>query len=304
MKEIALALGGGGTRGISHVGVIRALEHEGFAIKAIAGTSAGGIVGAAYANGVNIDQLIGIASKISDLRIFSQINISEPSILGLAGLEKELLSMIGNVKFSDLKIPFGCTAIEIESAQEFIFTKGSVIDAVMATIAIPGIFPPKVIGEYSFVDGGVMDPVPVALARWLAPQLPIVAICLTPVPTAWAHMPPVINPPTNQFTKPIIEQFSKLRIGRAFNIFTRSMETTARTVAELRMKIDNPDIIIRPHLEDVGLLDTVSPEDLIQKGEESVYQSMKELNQLFGITKQVIRLFTQPTPPGKTISDE
>ena len=304
MKEIALALGGGGTRGISHVGVIRALEREGFSIKAIAGTSAGGIVGAAYANGVTIDQLMGIAAKISDLRIFSQINISEPSILGLSGLEKELLNTIGNVKFSDLNIPFGCTAVEIESAQEFIFTKGSVMDAVMATIAIPGVFPPKVIGEYSFVDGGVMDPVPVALARWLAPQLPIVAVCLTPVPTAWAHMPPVINPPTNQFTKPIVDQFSKLRIGRAFNIFTRSMETTARTLAELRMKIDNPDIIIRPHLEEVGLLDTVSPEELIQKGEDAVYQSMKELNQLFGITKQVIRLFNQPTQPGKSISDE
>jgi NTE family protein len=303
MKEIALALGSGGTRGISHVGVIRALEKEGFQIKAIAGTSAGGIVGAAYANGVNIDELTKIASKVSDFRIFSQFQLTDPSILGLSGLEKELLKSIGNVNFSDLQIPFGCTAVEIDSAQEFVFTKGKVIDAVMATIAIPGIFPPKNIGNYSFVDGGILDPVPVALARWLAPQLPIIAVCLTPIPEAWAHMPPVINPPTNQFTKPILEQVSKLRLSRAFNIFANSMEITARMVAELRMQIDHPDIILRPKVEQVGLLDTVSTDELIKIGEDSVYQSLKELNQLFGITKQVIRLFNQPSLPGKSISD-
>ncbi|MBI9049501.1 MAG: patatin-like phospholipase family protein [Anaerolineaceae bacterium] len=304
MKEIALALGGGGSRGIAHVGIIRALQKEGFSIKAIAGSSAGGIVGAAFANGVSIEVLTDIALKISDLKIFSHIQLSDPSILGLAGLEKELLKTIGDIEFSDLQIPFGCTAVEIENAQEYIFTSGKVIDAVMATIAVPGIFPPKVIGDFAFVDGSILDPVPVALARWLAPHLPIIAVCLTPAPAGWAHMPPLINPPANPFTKPILDQFSKLRISRAFNIFSRSMETTARMLAELKMQIDHPDIILRPKVDQIGLLDAVSVDDLIQKGEDAVTSSLKEINQIFGVTKQVIRLFNQPTQPGRSFDQK
>jgi NTE family protein len=302
MKDIALALGGGGVRGIAHVGVIRALIAEGYTIKAISGTSAGGIVGAAFASGMSTDEIIKITSKLNDMKIFSPSFSSEPSMLGLSGFEKEMLDAIGDIQFNQLKIPFGCTAVEINSAQEFVFTNGRVLDAVMATIAVPGVFPPKQIGDYTFVDGAILDPVPVALARWLAPNFPIVAVCLTPIPENWAHMPPIINPPLIPFTQPIINQFSRLRIAKAFTIFTRSMETTARMLAELRMKLDKPDIILRPSVGEIALLDNVSTEELIFRGEQIVRDSKKELQQIFGMTKQVVRLFNQPVLPGKEIN--
>jgi len=303
MKEIALALGGGGVRGIAHVGVLKALVSEGYSIRAIAGTSAGGIVGAAFTCGYSTVEIENIAKNLNDLKIFSPSFSDSPSILGLSGFEKELLRYIGNTKFEQLKIPFGCTAVEINSAQEFVFTTGRLLDAVMATIAVPGIFPPKQIGEYMFVDGAILDPVPVALARWLAPNLPIMAVCLTPPPEDWAHMPPMINPPHSPLTKPILDQFSRLRIGRAFHVFSRSMETTARMLAELRMKLDKPDIILRPDVGQIGVLDVVSTDDLIKKGEQSVYNARKDIHQAFGMTKQFVRMFNQPVLPGKEIKN-
>lgn len=223
-------------------------------------------------------------------------------MLGLSVFEKEILDALGDIQFDQLKTPFGCTAVEINTAQEFVFTSGRVIDAIMATVAVPGVFPPKQIGEFTFVDGAILDPVPVALARWLAPNIPIVAVCLTPVPEDWAQMPPIINPPHSSFTQPLLEQFSRLRIAKAFNIFTRSMETTARMLAELRMKLDKPDIILRPAVSEIALLDMVSTQDLILRGEQIVKDSKKELGQIFGMTKQVVRLFNQPILPGKEIN--
>ena len=283
--------------------MIQALEEEGFSIKAIAGTSAGAIVGAAYARGLSLPDIINIAEKITDLRIFTQRQSHDPSLLGLAGLEKELIHHFEDIDFNELHIPFGCTAVEINTAQEFIFTTGRVLDAVMATVAVPAIFPPKVIGDYTFVDGGILDPVPVALARFIAPNLPIVAVCLTPEPAAWAHMAPFINPPQNSLTKPIIDQFSRLRIGKAFNIFSRSYETSSRMLAELRMRIDQPDIILRPGVEDIGMIDTASPEFLVEKGIQAVQDSLPDLNRIFGINKRISRLFNRPTPPGKRIAE-
>jgi NTE family protein len=302
MKDIALALGGGGVRGIAHVGVIRALMAEGYSIKAIAGTSAGGIVGAAYASGMSTDEMVKITSRLNDVKIFSPSFSSEPSMLGLTRFEKEMLDALGDIQFDQLKIPFGCTAVEINTAQEFVFTSGRVLDAVMATVAVPGVFPPKQIGGYTFVDGAILDPVPVALARWLAPNIPIIAVCLTPIPEDWAHMPPIINPPHIPFTQPLLEHFSRLRLAKAFNIFTRSMETTARMLAELRMKLDKPDVILRPDVSEIALLDIVSTQDLILRGEQIVKDSKKELGQIFGMTKQVVRLFNQPILPGKEIN--
>jgi NTE family protein len=303
MKEIALALGGGGVRGIAHVGVIQALLHEGFSIKAIAGTSAGGIVGAAYASGLSTDDIIAIAGKINNPKLFALPQANDPSILGLAGLEKELINSFRYKLFEELPIKFGCTAVEINTAQEYIFTNGKIVDAVMASIAVPGIFPPKVIGNYTFVDGGILDPVPVALARYLAPNLPIIAVCLTPVPDEWCHMPPMINPPQSSLTKPIIDQFSKLRLGKAFNIFTHSIDITSRMLAELRMKIDKPDIVLRPRVDEIGLISLAPTSDLVAKGQQSVYDALKEINRMFGVTKQVVRMFNQPIAPGKKMTD-
>lgn len=291
MKEIALALGGGGMRGIAHLGVVRRLEKEGFTIRALSGTSIGGLIGAIIAAGYSTDQIIDVLKQINPTRLFSRQPGDGPSLLGLQGVSQTLVNLLDGRDYSDLKIPFACTAVDIDRAQEIILTEGAVIDAVMATIALPGMFPPKKINGHNLVDGGVLDPVPVALARWLAPNLPVIAVCLTPVPEGWAQMSDFHLPLANPIAAPLLGQFSRMRIGQALNIFARSTETTSRMLAELRLQIDQPDVIVRPAVARYGILDTVDVDELVQLGELAVEQTLPEIVKLNTLALQIGRRF-------------
>jgi len=306
MNEVTLALGGGGIKGISHLGVLRILEKSGYKINAIAGTSAGSIVGALYAAGNNASQIERIVLRADQKRLFKRSEGEGPSLLGLSGLMDILIQELGDLDFDDLKIPFACTAVDINSAQEMILNNGKVIDAIHASIAIPGVFPPKDVGEMRLVDGGVMDPVPVALARYLNPALPVIAVCLSPSPEKWSTLRTVQIPPQVPIPAPIIHQISKLRISQAMQIFVKSLDISARLLSELRMQVDKPEIIIRPDLIQYGSLDEVSPEDLITLGEEAAQRALPEIEELFHWRNRITRkIFPPDAPlPGKVLNPE
>ena len=304
MADIALALGGGGIKGIAHIGVIRFLESRGYIIRAIAGTSAGGLVGAMFAAGYKTSEIEYIVKGIDRKRLFKRDRHDGPSLLGLQGLTETLIEFLGERHFTDLTIPFACTAVDLHCDQEVILSQGIVVDAVEATIAVPGIFPPKQVGESLLIDGGVLDPVPVALARWLAPTLPIIAVCLTPVPEGWSHIPSFHVPSSSHIPGPIIEQFAHFRIGQAFQIFLRSMDATSRMLAELRLQVDHPDVIIRPDVYRYGMLDNVNPEELIRAGEKAAKQSLPQIVKALSWSNQISRHFRRSTLPGKIITPE
>ncbi len=270
MDEVVLALGGGGVKGIAHVGVLRVLENEGFKVHAIAGTSIGGLIGALYASGHTPEEIDHLLKELENPRLFSRGHHDGPALMGMLGLYEILLDVIGDLTFERCAIPFACTAVDLNLSQEVILAKGSLIDAVMATMAVPGIFPPRQVGSYLLVDGGVLDPVPVALARWLAPTYPVIAVCLTPAPEKWAHLPPQFNMPEPSpipLPRQLIEQLSRMRFSQAFQIFVNSNDTTSRMLAELRLQQEHPDVIIRPAVEKYGILDRVNPQELIKIGE-------------------------------------
>jgi NTE family protein len=302
MDEIALALGGGGAKGVAHVGIIRVLEKEGFAIRAVAGTSAGGLVGALLASGYDSYRIEQILSGINNPRLFSRAHHDGPSLLGLQGLNQIMLAEIGERTFDQLEFPFACTAVDILTSQEIILAQGRLMDALMATIAVPGIFPPFQIGEFLLIDGGVLDPVPVALARWLAPHLPIIAVCLHPSPERWAHIPQrMVMPDSAPIPKPIFDQFVKMRFGQAFQIFVNSIDTTSRMLAELRLQQERPDVIIRPQVENFGMLDRIDPAELIQIGEDAARKALPEIREALKWSNQISRYFRKAEPPGKVI---
>ncbi|MDR3575143.1 MAG: patatin-like phospholipase family protein [Anaerolineaceae bacterium] len=302
MSEIALALGGGGIKGIAHIGVIRFLELHGFTIRAIAGTSAGGLVGAIYAAGYKVSEIEDIITGIDRGRLFKRDRHDGPSLLGLQGLTETLISVLGERQFAELKIPFACTAVDIHCDQEVILSQGSVVDALQATIAVPGVFPPKQFGAALLIDGGVLDPVPVALARWLSPNIPIIAVCLSPVPEGWSHIPAFHVPPSSPIPAPIIEQFAHFRIGQAFQIFLRSMDATSRMLAELRLQVDRPDVVIRPDVYRYGMLDNVNPQELIQAGEKAALQSLPDILKALSWPNQISRRFRRSSLPGKIVA--
>jgi NTE family protein len=302
MKEIALALGGGGVRGIAHIGVVRRLQKEGYSIKAIAGTSAGGLIGSLIAAGHDPDQIEDYLKSINQTTLFSRRSDDGPSLMGLHGVSQALLELIGTTTFEELKIPFACTAVDVQTGQEIILSNGRVADCVLATIAFPGVLPPKQLGKSLLVDGGVLDPVPVALARWLAPHIPVVAVCLSSPPGDQSDFHPFIFPRNSPIPAPILEQFSKLRIGQAIHIFSQSMDITSRMLGEMRLEIDRPDVIIRPDVERYGYFDTINSSELILLGDLAALAALPYLAKKLSWSSSFSRRFRRGRLPGKLFS--
>jgi NTE family protein len=273
--DIALALGGGGSRGYSHIGVLRRLEQEGYRVRAVAGTSAGGIVGAVYAAGYSPDEMETLFTKVDQSKLFGRSAKEGPGLLGLAGAAKVLEDLFGERTFADLRIPCALTAVDIKSASEVVLREGRVVDAVLATIALPGIFPPKEFKKHQLVDGAVLDPVPVSVARLLAPRLPVAAVILdSPSKTGVGFTQIQLPVPV---PAPIVERLVRTRIAQAFSIFLQSVDIGSRKLAELRLREDNPEVILRPDVGDIGLLDTVDVHKVIRLGEQAVDAMLPEL---------------------------
>lgn len=269
--DITLALGGGGTKGFAHLGVLKALEKEGFRIKAMAGTSAGGMVAALYGVGYTPQAIIDTSSEANQGEIYSFGR--GPALLGIEGVAKILHKFIDEETFTDLRIPCALTAVDIKSMQEIVLKEGRLLDAITATIAIPGIFPPKEWGEHLLVDGGVLDPVPVEVARSLAPGLPVVAVSLSPPPEQWSELPPLKILPE----MPILQPVARLRVAQAFDIFARSLEMGTYMLAHTRLAIEKPDVIIRPQVGDIGILDKVDVVKVAARGEVAVAEALPKL---------------------------
>lgn len=173
-KKIGLALSGGGARGFAHIGVLRALVEHDIPIHMIAGTSAGSIVGAAFAADMSVDEIIAMGSKVG------WTNTTWPSLtpLGLlsnASLGNFIESEFPATRFEDLKIPFAAIACDFESGEEVMFkTEGDMPFAIRASCAIPGVFAPVIDSENRLlVDGGVVSPMPADAVRQMGADIVI-----------------------------------------------------------------------------------------------------------------------------------
>src|SRR3990170_5218425 len=208
--EVTVALGGGGVRGLAHIGVLRVLEREGVRVRGIAGTSMGGVVAAAYAAGIAPDELLALFDR-ADWRNLFRSRPGPGGMLGLDRVERLFREHLGSRIFAELRIPLAITATDLQTGRERVLTEGDLVDSLMATIALPGIFPPREFSEARFVDGGMVDPVPVAAARRLF-RAPVVAVALSPPPEMWDadHRSP--SPLLSAF--PVLGRFSRLPPGK------------------------------------------------------------------------------------------
>lgn len=303
--EISVALGGGGIRGVAHIGVLEALENAGFKIRAVAGTSVGGLVGAAYCSGYRLSEILDLLDGVSPRHLYARQPGDGPSLMGYAGLAEIMIKVLGESQFSDLKIPFACTAVDIRKSQEVYFNQGRVIDAVLATMAIPGVFPPKRIGEAELIDGGVLDPVPVTLARFLAPHLPVVAVALNKKQDDWGQLMPFDSKPLIPLPlpTPLAEGFSRMRFAQALGIFMRSLDLTTHMLTELRLEVDRPEVIIRPDVEKYSILDFVMPRELVEVGRQVAEEAIPSIHQALTWSNYLRRAVRQPPKPrGKSLS--
>jgi NTE family protein len=140
------------------------------------------------------------------------------------------------------------------------------------------------------IDGGVLNPVPVSLARDLAPSLPVVAVTLQ---TPMGEPARSIGVPVpNGLPKPILDRIANLRYAQAFDIFLRSVDISNRAVAEYRLMVDKPDVIIRPQVLSVQLLDHVDVREVARRGEEAVEVVLPELRRMVSWKSRLRRKYS------------
>jgi len=155
-QKIGLVLSGGGTRGLSHIGILKILEKENIKIDAIAGCSMGAIIGAFYASGRTPEEIKNFVLK-KKLFDFFDFSISKTGINKTTKLQKEIEKFMGVKTFNKLKTPLFINATNITKGEEKVFSSGNIFQAIRASISIPGLFSPIKIGKDYFIDGGVLN---------------------------------------------------------------------------------------------------------------------------------------------------
>ena len=173
-KKLGFALGAGGSRGVAHIGFLAAMEEAGIRPDYIAGCSMGSVIGAGYAFGMSVEELKRAVFKLRLLDLIMP-STGRGGFFDTKKIRGLLTKYMGDIQFSDLKIPFCCVAVDMLSRQIIEFSKGSVADAVIASSSIPSLFRPLEQYGMRLVDGGVLERVPYKRVRALGADV-VVAV--------------------------------------------------------------------------------------------------------------------------------
>jgi NTE family protein len=263
-RKIGLALSGGAARGLAHIGVLEVLQKEGIPIDMIAGTSAGAVMGAIYASSQDINKIIENALDAGWKRLAPLIDPSLPRTGFLKG--KKIRDLIagfigGNIRFSDLKIPFACVATDIDTGEEVVINSGSVPEALRASISIPGIFTVvKREGRY-LVDGGLTTPVPVNVVKQMGADL-VIAVNVNPDVSV-------------RMGKTYRQRMEAHKEPNIFQVMMQSIYITTYSLA--RTSLGEADIVIEPDLAYIGAGDFHKAEELITRGRQAAQEAIPEI---------------------------
>jgi NTE family protein len=186
--RIGLALGGGAARGFAHIGVIKALEAQGIVPDVVVGTSAGSVVGALYAAGNNGFALNRMALEMNEAEISDwaiPFFARTSGVLKGEAIQQYVNRAVRNQPIEKFAIPFGAVATDLNNGKPILFRRGNAGMAVRASSAVPGVFQPVKIGDRTYVDGGLVAPVPVRFAREMGAEL-VIAVNISSQPEAQA----------------------------------------------------------------------------------------------------------------------
>ncbi|MGH7767331.1 MAG: patatin-like phospholipase family protein [Candidatus Binatia bacterium] len=253
--KVALVLGGGAARCFAHVGVIRALEKSKIQIDIVVGANTGSLIGAIYADKKSLAELERIALSLEERDVFDYnfINPTQGFARG-ARLEDFLSKRLVAREIDQLKLPFAAVATDIQNGEVVAFQSGSIARAVHASSAIPGIFTPVSYQGKMLVDGGVLNNVPVDVARKMGADV-VIAVDLGAGPKA-------------------------AQVGNVFENLVQSFYLAARPNTEAKLK--QADVVILPKTTETGLLDFSRKKELVTLGVEAVEQAMPEIRKKLG----------------------
>ncbi len=273
--KIGVALGGGGVKGMAHIGVLRVLESAKIPVQVVTGTSAGAIVGALYAAGESPDEIEQLARERSIAHWFAR-DKSRMGLFSTDGICRLIEFALGqNVLIENLPRTFACVAVDLDSGEEVVFKSGPLAEAVCASCAFPGIFAPVRIGDRFLFDGGVTNPVPFDVARRLGANR-VIACDLG------AQEPFFTENAIGSFrhSNLLWNVFHRVSNQRIFKVVERSQRIMAQKLREYKMAGYPPDLMIYPRVEKVGLLDFDLSLECISAGEEAAREVLPQIERL------------------------
>lgn len=259
--KIALVLGAGASKGFAHVGVIKILESNKIPIHMIVGTSVGSVVGSFYAFGYDAFQLQKLSFTIEKSEIVDLV-LPENGFIKGEKLEEFVNKTVKNTPIEKLKIPFYAVAADIQSGQEVPFGRGNTGMAVRASCSIPGVFRPVKIGERVYVDGGIVSPVAVDVAKKFGADI-VIAVDIS----AGAE---------RTFPENTIET-----ILQSYNIMYSKLAS---------IQVGNADVVIKPKVSHIGSADFSKRHEAILEGERAAIETLPKVIEIVNRLRQEGRL--------------
>jgi NTE family protein len=261
--QIAVVLGGGGSKGFAHIGVLKVLEAQKIPIHMIVGTSAGSLVGSLYASGKTAFELQGIAMKMeADNVIDYDWKIWKGGLIKGEKIESFINANIHNTPIEKLKIRYFAVATNSATGEEVVFARGNTGMAVHASCSVPGVFQPLKIGNSTYIDGGVVSPVAVDVARRNGAEVVIAVDISGGVNT---NVPDGI-----------------------MDTMRKSVDIMYARIAEYQIK--NADVVIRPNMKNIGSTDMDKFNEAIFEGEKAASAKLPEIQKIIEKLKREGRL--------------
>jgi NTE family protein len=266
---IAIALGGGGAKGFSHIGVLKVLESHGIKPKIVTGTSAGSFVGSIYASGKSPYQLqqIALTLKESDIR---DLTLNSQGVVLGQKLQDYVNRQVANKPIEQFPIRYAAVATRLDTGKRADFIKGNAGQAVRASCSIPNVFVPATIGKYKYVDGGLVSPIPVQTAKDMGADI-VIAVDIS--------ARPVGNKPLNMWGL----------LDQTINIMGQQSINTELSLA---------NVVIQPKVGHLGTLDLKSSNEAILEGEKAAQLKIKSIETAIANFKKSPAAF-KPAPHGK-----
>ena len=256
--KIALVLGGGGARGLAHIGVLKVLDEEKVPVDIVVGTSVGALVGSLYAAGVPLQKIEKLGENIgwNDLSDITETGIIKMLLTGhllsTEKMEKFIAENIGPKRFDELEKPFACVATDLVTGERIVFREGEIGPAVRASSTIPGIFDPVEYRHRYLVDGGLLDNIPVDIARMMGADI-IVAVVVS-------------------------ADFSRNDVSNVYMVLVQAIYIQGKAMDVERMH--EADFVIKPNVSGVSAVDLGHSSECIDGGVVATRRVVAELKNL------------------------
>jgi NTE family protein len=267
MKKIALVLGSGGARGLAHIGVLKVLERGKIPVDIIAGTSIGALIGGFYAAGMSASDIekIGLKIKTKEWLSFIDMTILGMGLIKGEKIKKFLYKIVGKRNIEDLPILFSAIAADIGQGTHFVIEEGDLVKAIRASISIAGLFKPVKYKNRYLIDGGVVNPVPVDVAKKnKADKIIAVNVCTNVG----------MNQPGNSLFKGSRRRYSM------YEVFARGLYMMENEVAKAKLSVNPPDVLIKPGIDSINILSFQKIKQAIDAGEKAAEDVMPQIKHI------------------------